>query len=189
MLAAGGALAADKKMAKPSMSVSGYAEHVVGGIISRTEEKNGEDISVDTNALDKRNNVEVFFNGNATLDNGIKIQARIELEGSSHTGGPTGVDADGNAVAPTPGAHLQPNAANSDDQIDEMFLAISGSFGKIVLGPTENAPVQMLTRPLPAASPLRPACRRAHPAWCASARPARGSAPRRSCVRCDRPVH
>ena len=41
---------------------------------------------------------------------------------------------------------MQPSRANSDDQIDEMFLAISGSFGQLILGPTENAPVKMLTR-------------------------------------------
>ena len=140
MFIAGGAVAAEKKMMKPSISVGGFAEHVIGGVLDSSQTNGGGDATPNYAALDVRNNVEVHFNGRATLDSGIKIHARVELEGSTHTGAPAP------GQMPNPGAHFQPSPANSDDQIDEMFLAISGSFGQVILGPTENAPVKMLTR-------------------------------------------
>ena len=73
----------------------------------------------DTSALDVRTDAEVHFNGRATLENGLKIHTRWELEGGS--------------------------AHSNSDIIDEYFLSISGSFGQIVLGGTENASVRMLT--------------------------------------------
>ena len=63
-----------------------------------------------------------LFNGRATLDSGMKIHARVELEGqNNHSDGGSG-----------------------DDPIDEYFLSVSGSFGQIVLGGTGGAPVRML---------------------------------------------
>ena len=78
MFIAGGAVAAEKKMMKPSISVNGYFEAIVGGILD-------EDLKVnesDTSALDTRVDAEIYFNGRATLDNGLKIHAHcIQLEG------------------------------------------------------------------------------------------------------------
>jgi hypothetical protein len=54
--------------------------------------------------------IEVFFTGSTTLDNGITISVQIELEGQT----------DG-------------------DQIDESYMTISGNFGSIILG-SENMP-------------------------------------------------
>ena len=143
MLVAGGALAADKKMMKPSISVNGYYEGVVGGLLSDSQETkysykgvdNGSgsipafadnaaavptkmDNKVDTSALDTRTDAEVHFNGRATLDSGVKIHTRWELEGQNH---------------------------HNTDPIDEYFLSVSGSFGQIILGGTEGAAVKMLT--------------------------------------------
>ena len=120
MLATGGAVAADKKMMKPSISVGGFFGHEVGGILDRTQQTKMADGSTvdnttDTSAIDSRSDVEVFFSGSATLDNGVKITTRVELEG---------------------------NAA--DEQIDETFMTISGSFGQITLGDDDNAPDKML---------------------------------------------
>ena len=140
---AGGALAADKKMMKPSISVNGYYEGVVGGLLSDSQETkysykgvdNGSgsipafadnaaavptkmDNKVDTSALDTRTDAEVHFNGRATLDSGVKIHTRWELEGQNH---------------------------HNTDPIDEYFLSVSGSFGQIILGGTEGAAVKMLT--------------------------------------------
>ena len=116
MLVAGGAAAADKKMMKPSISVNGYYEGVVGGILD-------EDMGEDTTALDTRTDAEIHFNGRGTTDNGMKIHARVELEGqNNHSDGGSG-----------------------DDPIDEYFVSVSGSFGKIILGGTGGAPVKMLT--------------------------------------------
>ena len=145
MFATGGAVAAEKKkMMEPSISVSGYAEHIVGGVFDSNQTSGGMDATPDYAALDTRNDVEVHFTGRAELENGIKITAQVQLEGSSHTGAPTGVDATGAAVAANQTAHNQPSAANSDDQIDEMFLAVSGGFGQVILGPTENVVWKML---------------------------------------------
>ena len=143
MLVAGGAVAADKKMMKLSISVNGYYEGVVGGLLSDSQETkysykgvdNGSgstpafadnaaavptkmDNKVDTSALDTRTDAEVHFNGRATLDSGVKIHTRWELEGQNH---------------------------HNTDPIDEYFLSVSGSFGQIILGGTEGAAVKMLT--------------------------------------------
>ena len=120
MLAAGGAVAADKKMMKPSISVNGYYDSIIGGVLDETHEMNGQDVSVDTSGLDVKSDSEVHFNGRAALDNGMKIHARWELEGQSNPG------------------------ANGDWN-DEYFLSVSGSFGKIIMGGTAGAPVKMLT--------------------------------------------
>ena len=135
MLVAGGASAQDKKMMKPSLTVNAAHQQVISGIADRsqkakwshTDGTSGEiSTEVDTSAIDVRGNTEVHFNGSATLDNGMKITARVALEGQSHT-------SDG-----------KPSPANGNDQIDESWVAVSGSFGKIILGSDENAAVQML---------------------------------------------
>ena len=151
---AGGALAADKKMMKPSISVNGYYEGVVGGIVDETIEhkvsnmmtgasiaadtgvvdvsgaaapdgatSKTTDVAKDTSAVDTRTDAEIHFNGRATLDSGMKIHARVELEGQNNH---SAADAGG-------------------DPIDEYFLSVSGSFGQIILGGTGGAPVKMLT--------------------------------------------
>ena len=133
ILIAGGAVAAEKKkMMKPSITVGGFTEHVIGGVID-SDQANRPNYA----ALDTRNNVEVHFNGSAKLDNGLKISARVELEGSTHTGRHGG-------SCDNQTASCQPSAANSDDQIDEMFLAVSGTFGQVIVGPTENVAWKML---------------------------------------------
>ena len=120
MLAAGGAVAADKmKMSKPAISVNGYYDAIVGGVLDETHEMNGEDVSTDTSGLDVKTDPEIHFNGRATLENGMKIHVRTELEGG--------------------GQHA------SSDPIDEYFLSVSGSFGQIILGGTAGAGVKMLT--------------------------------------------
>ena len=122
MLVAGGAVAADKKMMKPSISVNGSSDVVIGGILNEEQEEGGVDVAKDTSALDTRTDAEVHFNGRATLDSGMKIHMRVELEGQ-------------NDVA----------SGTKDDIIDEYFLSVSGSFGQIILGGTGGAPIKMLT--------------------------------------------
>ena len=122
MLASGGAVAADKKMMKPSISVNGYYDALVGGVLDETHETDGADVSVDTSGLDVKTDSEVHFNGRATLDNGMKIHARWEFE-----------------------AQEQGSRAVAGDWNDEYFLSVSGSFGKIIMGGTAGAGVKMLT--------------------------------------------
>jgi len=69
----------------------------------------------DAPGSDGRNNAfqsdtEVYFTGSTTLDNGIEIGARIELEGET-----------------------------SDDQVDEQFLFVNGGFGRIEMGKNDSA--------------------------------------------------
>ena len=82
------------------------------------------DVGTDTSALDVKTDTEIHFNGRATLDNGLKIHAKWELEGMDH--------------------HANANVG-SGDPIDEYFISVSGSFGQIILGGTEAAPTKMLT--------------------------------------------
>jgi hypothetical protein len=69
-------------------------------------------------------NTEVFFKGSTTLDNGITIGADIQLEGNSQAG----------------------------DQIDESYLWIESSWGKVILG-TENGVGDLITTHAPAVGP------------------------------------
>ena len=131
-LLATGAIAADKKMAmKPTITVNGSYEAVVGAILDETLETNGAATKgTDTTAVDTRTDAEIHFNGRATTDNGLKFHARVELEGQNN--------------------HSQCVPAGdppkcTSDPIDEYFLSVSGSFGQIILGGTGGAPVKMLT--------------------------------------------
>jgi outer membrane protein OmpU len=67
-------------------------------------------VSDDYDGIDSKQDSEVFFLPSITLDNGLKIGANIQLEGFS--GG---------------------------DNIDEAFLFIDGSFGRVLLGSENSA--------------------------------------------------
>ena len=122
MLASGGAVAADKKMAKPTLTVNGSFAAAIGGILNEEQKSMGKDVAKDTSAMDVRSDNEIHFNGRATLDSGIKVHARVELEGQ-------------NDVA----------SGTKDDIIDEFFVSVSGAFGQIILGSTGGAGIKMLT--------------------------------------------
>ncbi len=64
----------------------------------------------DVDGVDSKQDAEIFFLPSITLDNGIKIGANIQLEGNT-----------------------------SGDQIDESFLFIDGSFGRILMGSENSA--------------------------------------------------
>jgi len=68
----------------------------------------------DTNSWVSSTDSEIHFNASTTLDNGIKIKTRVELEGEDTTNAP------------------------GDDQIDETWMRISGSFGEIRLGAADK---------------------------------------------------
>tara|TARA_R110001583_G_scaffold96819_3_gene241403 strand:+ start:112847 stop:113926 length:1080 start_codon:yes stop_codon:yes gene_type:complete len=71
-------------------------------------------ITSQDDAFDNKNafqsDTEIHFKGSTTLDNGIEVGAAVELEGES-----------------------------SDDQIDEQYLYINGSFGQIKMGEDDSA--------------------------------------------------
>lgn len=83
--------------------------------------------------VDVRNDVEIYFLGGATLDNGIKIRTRVELEGGTNSN----VNQDRGNV---------PDGGDTAfDQIDEAFMTISGSFGSIKIGQSDTAAKGMTT--------------------------------------------
>ena len=109
----------------PTLKLGGYYDQKMS--ISDEDSNRGTDSD-----LDVRNDVEIYFLGGATLDNGIKISTRVELEGGTvGQGSPDG----GNS----------PVATRHFDQIDEAFMTISGSFGSIKIGQSDTAAKGMTT--------------------------------------------
>ena len=76
-----------------------------------------EDLENNRTGADFYMDSEIWFKGQAELDSGIKIVVRAELE-----------------------------AQTAGDQMDEYWLSLSGSFGQIILGGTENAASKMVTK-------------------------------------------
>jgi outer membrane protein OmpU len=111
----------------PTLKLGGYYDQKLS--ISEEDDNRGT-----TSDVDVRNDVEIYFLGAATLDNGIKIRTRVELEG--------GTVGDGQRDAGN-----VPNGAddNAFDQIDEAFMTISGSFGSIKVGHSDTAAKGMTT--------------------------------------------
>lgn len=69
-------------------------------------------------AADQQSDNEIHFNARTELDNGIKIRAHVELD-----------------------------ANNNSDIIDEQYITISGKFGQLVLGSENSAAYMMQVRP------------------------------------------
>ena len=84
------------------LSVGGYMEQWAGFADEDNTATGGR-----KNAF--QSDTEVYFTGSTTLDNGIEIGARIELEGETST-----------------------------DQVDEQFLFINGGFGRIEMGKNDS---------------------------------------------------
>jgi len=121
MIAAAPALAAG-----PTLKLGGYYDQKLS--ISNEDTNRGT-----TSDLEVRNDVEIYFLGAATLDNGIKIKTRVELEG--------GTVGDGNRD----GGNVPDGGDTAFDQIDEAFVTISGSFGSIKVGHSDTAAKGMTT--------------------------------------------
>lgn len=98
---------------KPTLTVGGGTEQLfgVGENDDAFDAANGA-----RTGFDQISDTEVHFNGSVTLDNGIKIRTRVELEGNQ-----------------------------SGDQIDENWMRISGSFGEVRMGSGDGAGQAMTT--------------------------------------------
>jgi outer membrane protein OmpU len=97
---------------KPTLSVGGSTEQLFGV----GENSDAFEAAAGTRvAWDQMSDTEIHFNGSVTLDNGIKIKTRVELEGNTNGG-------DGGG-----------------DTIDENWMRISGSFGEIRMGSHDGA--------------------------------------------------
>ena len=119
---------------KPKLTVGGGVSQIVGvGSNSDAfDAANGGRV-----AFDQHSDGEIHFNGSVTLDNGIKIRTRIELEGNTvldDQGLAGGISVNGG----TP-------ATNDGDYIDEHWMRISGSFGEVRLGSHDPAAQAMTT--------------------------------------------
>ena len=123
MLVAGGALAADKKMMKPSISVNGYADVVIGGILNEEQEvgrRGRGEGHVGARQPHRRRN---------PLQRAGRDRQRPEVPHARGAGRP----------------ERCATGRNNDDLIDEYFVSVSGSFGQIIIGGTGGAPIKMLT--------------------------------------------
>jgi len=113
---------------KPTLTLGGNSEQIfgVGNNDDAFDALNGQRVG-----FDQHSDGEIFFNGSVTLDNGIKIRTRVELESNteSNTAGETSNTAHG----------------TQGDTIDEHWMRISGSFGEIRLGSHDAAAQAMTT--------------------------------------------
>ena len=107
-----------KKASKPSLVLKGDTRQLIG--VGENDEAfdagAGERVG-----WDQQTDGEIHFVGSVTLDNGIKIKTNVQLEANS-----AAVD-------------------SKDDDIDEHWMRISGSFGEIRLGSQDDAAMAMTT--------------------------------------------
>lgn len=75
---------------------------------------NKENLNADRSGFDQQSDGEIHFKGSTTLDNGIKVGVNVQLE-----------------------------AQQDNDQIDEQFAYVEGSFGRILLGSENSASYMM----------------------------------------------
>ena len=113
VLATSGVALAQKKASKPSLRLGGWFEGGVGVVDDDDNGSNAPHIGVDV-----FHDSEVHFKGSATLDNGIKIRTRVEIEGNTE------------------------GAATIND---EAYINISGGFGQIRIGAEDGAGHLMTT--------------------------------------------
>ena len=107
----GPAQAQAKKGDRIKIGISGYMEQWVG--VADNDDANA---GVNENTgVDVQSDSEFYFTGRTTLDNGIKVGVRMELEGNT----------------------------DERDQIDESWMYVEGSFGRINLGGEDNAAMAM----------------------------------------------
>jgi len=124
---------------KPKLSLGGGTEQIfgVGQNKAAFDAVNGQRAG-----FDQHSETEVHFNGSVTLDNGIKIKTRVELEGNSADQTST---SNSNVINGGPGTAANGAGGGSVDFIDENWMRISGSFGEVRLGSGDAAGQAMTT--------------------------------------------
>jgi hypothetical protein len=116
LVGASGALAqanGPAQKGKPVLTIGGWVEGIVGTADQDHRTNSGIGTRV---GWDSQYDSEFHFNGSVTLDNGIRIRTRAELEGEV-----------------------------SGDQWDEAYMSIDGSFGQLMIGSMDNAIYRSLT--------------------------------------------
>ena len=124
---------------KPTLSLGGSTEQIfgIGENSDAFDAANGQ-----RTGFDVHSDTEVHFNGAVTLDNGIKIRTRVELEGNSAS---TRATANANIRDGAPGTAAANGGTGDNDFIDENWMRISGTFGEIRLGSGDAAAQAMTT--------------------------------------------
>ena len=102
-LGAAGMLAIGPAAAQVEVGISGYYNAALAAV-SQDNDNNDSGHAI-------RQTAEVHFSGSGTLDNGLTVGVRLELEGEEQTG----------------------------DQMDETFIWVSGTFGTIRIGEDDTA--------------------------------------------------
>jgi predicted porin len=105
--------AAQTKVMPIQVSVGGY----MGEFVSYTsqDDRGGAAFNQKLTQFDQWSDKEIHFNGRTTLDNGLTVGFRIELEGNT----------------------------DASDQIDESYMFIEGRFGRLELGSLNNVQYRM----------------------------------------------
>jgi outer membrane protein OmpU len=116
---------------KPTLTVGGYTEQIFG--VGNNSDAFDAAAGTNRTGFDQHSDGELHFNGSVTLDNGIKIRTRVELEANSEPAGLTANGING------------PQGAGNADTIDEHWMRISGSFGEVRLGSGDAAAQAMTT--------------------------------------------
>jgi outer membrane protein OmpU len=120
---------------KPSLTLGGSTEQIFG--VGENDDAFADAQSSGRVAFDQHSDGEVHFNGNVTLDNGIKIRTRVEFESNTESNG----EVPGTTNTETGNqAHTK-----QGDTIDEHWMRISGSFGEVRLGSGDPAAMAMTT--------------------------------------------
>ena len=115
LVAAGVLMSGPAAAAGLEASLNGYMEQWFGfRSVDNDDTTPGVAGGVDLSDFDHKSDAEVFFNARATLDNGLKVQYHVELEGN--TGG---------------------------DQIDESYIRLTGGWGQFLMGSENSAQYAM----------------------------------------------
>lgn len=127
LMAAGALYAADAQAADPiKVGVGGFMTQRFG---YATTDINPSSTTNDYDGFDVKQDAEIHFLGSTKLDNGITIGVVVELE-----------------AAGVGGSSSLSGAQTAADQIDEEFLFVTGSFGRIEIGSTNTAAYKMAYR-------------------------------------------
>ena len=105
------------------VDVGGFMSQYVG--VRSTKNDHLKALEKEVNDFNSLSNTEIHFSGSTSLDNGIDVSFKVELEGDSAPG----------------------------NSIDESYLTVSGDFGKIELGNNDGAAESIAVRVSPISSP------------------------------------
>lgn len=118
-LLATSAFSANANAAEPlKLQLGGYMDWYVAAVDQDDTVLNGDvaRTATEVNTFDVVGDGEIHFLGETTLDNGIKVGVQVELEGGNRSGG---------------------------DPVDESFVTVDTSYGRVMMGSTDNVGVLM----------------------------------------------